>query len=128
MPLVKANDPYIQPDRKPALLFQLERRVDVNGSSVDEALTPQWTPQRNPLDQCRTWRGTLRFQPQLKMRPYAPALTGEESREAPHNSNGDLTFLRQHERVPEVPVQTREELQVSCLNSRNPGDAPLKVR
>ena len=35
----------------------------------------------------------------------------------PQNSNGDLTFLRQHEQVPEVPVATREEIQVSCCNS-----------
>ena len=53
------------------------------------------------------------FHPQLKMRPYTPALTGEESREAPRNRNGDLNFLRQHEWVPEVPVATQEELQSS---------------
>ena len=45
------------------------------------------------------------------MRTAAPEVTGEESREAPHNSHGDWTFLRQHERVPEVPVVTREEPQ-----------------
>ena len=45
-----------------------------------------------------------------------PALTGEESREAPPNLNGDLTFLRQHEWVPEVPVATPEEFQMSGRN------------
>ena len=29
-----------------------------------------------------------------------------------------MTFLRQHDRVPEDPVVTREEPQVSCRNSR----------
>ena len=62
----------------------------------------------------------LMFHPQLEMRPYAPAPTGEESREAPRNGNGDLNFPRQHERVPEVPVATQEELQSSWRNSRKP--------
>ena len=66
--------------------------------------------------------------PQLEMRPYALAPTGQESRDTPRNLNGDLTFLRQHEWVREVPITTREELQVSCHNSRNPGDSPLSVR
>ena len=57
-----------------------------------------------------------------------PAPTGEESREAPRNSNGDLTFLRQHEWVPEVPVATREEFQGSCRNSRNPDSPPFCCR
>ena len=47
-----------------------------------------------------------------------PARTGEESWEAPRNSHGDWTFLRQYERVPEVPVITREEPQVPRHNSK----------
>ena len=35
-----------------------------------------------------------------------------------HNLHGDLTFLRQHEHVPEVPVVSREEPHVSHCNSR----------
>ena len=38
-----------------------------------------------------------------------PVTTGEESREAPHNSHGDWTFLKQHKWVPDVPVVTREK-------------------
>ena len=64
------------------------------------------------------WLPALRFRPHFQMRTKDPALTGEQSREGPHNSNGDWTFLRQHERVPEVPVVTREEPQVSCRTSR----------
>ena len=30
------------------LLFRLEWRADLHGSTRDEALTPLWTPQRNP--------------------------------------------------------------------------------
>ena len=39
-----------------------------------------------------------------------PASTGEESREAPSNLHGDWPFLRPAERVPEVPVASREHL------------------
>ena len=52
------------------------------------------------------------------MRITALAATGEESREASRNLHGDWTFLRPHEWVPEVPVITREEPQVSSHNSR----------
>ena len=52
------------------------------------------------------------------MRTSALALTGEESQEAPRNSHGDWTFLRQHEWVPEVPVITQKEPHACCRNSR----------
>ena len=71
-----------------------------------------------PQHPCNQGRGTLRFRPQLQMRTLAPAAAGEESLEAPRDSHGDLTFLRQHERIPEVPVVTPEEHQVSCHSSR----------
>ena len=47
------------------------------------------------------------FWPQLQMRTSAPAMTVEESWEAPHNSYRDWTFLRPHERVPEVPIRVK---------------------
>ena len=59
-----------------------------------------------PRDPCQHWRGTLRFQPQLQMRTSATAATAEECREALNNSHGEWTFMRPHERVPEVPVIT----------------------
>ena len=40
------------------------------------------------------------------MKIYSPAPTEEESLEAHHNLHGDLTFLRQLEWVPEVPILT----------------------
>ena len=52
---------------------------------------------------------------QLKKFPDIPVSTGEETREAPErspsNSHGDWPFLRPPERVPEVPVESREHLQ-----------------
>ena len=47
-----------------------------------------------------------------------PGTNWRGNRGAPHNLHGDLTFLRQHERVLEVPIVTQEEPQVSCRNSR----------
>ena len=76
----------------------LERNPEDPGSAPDEDLGPS-----------TAWKGILRFQPQLQMRTATPAVTGEKSQEAPSNSHGDWTFLRPHERVPEVPVVTREK-------------------
>ena len=63
-------------------------------------------------------RGNLSFWPQLQMKTSALVATAEESRGAAGNSHGDWTFLRPHDRVPEVPVVTREKIQVCCHNSR----------
>ena len=48
----------------------------------------------------------MRFRPQHQMKPYASALNGKESQEAPCNSNGDWTILKQCEQAPEVTVAT----------------------
>ena len=45
-------------------------------------------------------------------------MTPEHSCARPHNSNGDLTLLRQHERLPEFRVVPGEESQASRHNSR----------
>ena len=70
-------------------------------SSVD---APQ-----EPRDRCRPWKGNLRFWPQLQMGTLAPEATAEESQGAHRNWSGNWTSLRPHERVPEVPIITREE-------------------
>ena len=53
-----------------------------------------------------------------KMRPDPPPVTPEHSRARPHNLNADLTFLRQHERLPQFPVLPGEESQATRRNSR----------
>ena len=90
--------------------------------------SPVETPEE-PRDPVWPWRGNLKFWPELQMRTSAPAVTAEESLEALHNSHGHWTFLRPQERVPEVPIVTWEELQVSCRNSKKKtGDSPLNTR
>ena len=54
--------------------------------------SPVETPEE-PRDPCRQGRGNLRFRPQLQMRTSAPAVTAEESQQAPRNSHGDSMFL-----------------------------------
>ena len=58
------------------------------------------------------------------MRPDPPAMTPEHSCARPHNSNGDLTLLRQHKRLPEFPVVPGEESQASHRNSRQTTRCP----
>ena len=67
--------------------------------------SPVNTPEE-PCGPCWHWRGILRFWPLFQMRTSATAVTAEECREALHNLHGDWTFMRPHERVPEVPVIT----------------------
>ena len=102
-PLKKATEPYVNSTGSLTML-----RPD----------SPVKTPGEH-RNQCQHSIESLRYQPQLQMRTTTLAATGKESREGPRNSHGDWTFLRQHEGVPEVPVVTREESDVSCCNSRN---------
>ena len=67
---------------------------------------------------CCNLRNTLRFPLPCELRPDSPAVTPEHSRACPHDSNGDLTSLRQHERLPEFPVVPGKESQVSSRSSR----------
>ena len=66
----------------------------------------------------RNSRNTLRFPFPCELRPDSPAVTPEHSCARPHNLNGELTSLRQHERLPELPVVPAEEPQASRHNWR----------
>ena len=72
-------------------------------------LTPLGTPEV-PQDPCQHWRGILRFQdrPTQVLRPQNRWERNPER--PPSNSHGDWPFLRPPERVPEVPVISREHL------------------
>ena len=98
-------------------MHQPERNTD---STVETSEEPRVPRQHR--------RGNIRFQPQLQMRTLAPAAAGEESLEAPHDSHGDLTFLRPLEWVPEVSVVTREEHQFPAATQEKTEDSPLKAR
>ena len=63
-----------------------------------------------PQDPCQQRTGILRFRHRLHTRSYDLASMGEESRESPENSHGDWPFPRPPDRVPDVPVVSREYL------------------
>ena len=73
-------------------------------------------------------RNTLRFPLPCKLRPDFPAVTPEHSCAHPRNLNGDLTSLRQHERLPEFPMVPGEESQASSHNSRQTTRCPVNAR
>ena len=73
---------------------------------------------------CRNSRNTLRLPLPCELRPDSPAVTPEHSGTCPHNSNGDLTSLRQQERLSEFPVVPGEESQASSCNSRQTTRCP----
>ena len=56
---------------------------------------------QGPCDPSLKWRGTLRFLPQLEMRPSSTAPNPVESREAPPNSTVSLISQRHPEKLPE---------------------------
>ena len=62
---------------------------------------------QGPCDRSLKWRGTLRFLPQLEMRPSSIAPNPVESREAPPNSTVSLTSQRHPEKLPEVTGTSR---------------------
>ena len=73
---------------------------------------------------CRNSRNTLRFPLPCELRPDSPAVTLEDLGAGPCNSNGDLTSLRQHERLSEFPMVTEEKPQASRHNSRQTTRCP----
>ena len=63
-----------------------------------------------PQDPRQHWRGILKFRQRLHTRSYFQASTERNPERPPINSHGHWPFLRPRERVPEVPVVSREHL------------------
>ena len=59
---------------------------------------------------------------------FIPSAMQEESRGAPHNSKADLTSLRKHERVPQVPMQLESDPKLPSTSPQKPWNSPLHVR
>ena len=71
--------------------------------------SPGETPEV-PQDPCQHWRGMLRFRHLLHTRSKTRRRRERNPERPPSNSQGDWPFLRPPERVPEVPVVSREHL------------------
>ena len=84
-------------------------------------------PGMQPRDPCLPWRGTLRFLPDLKIRPSSIAANPVESQEASPSSIVSLTSQRHPEKLPEVtgtsrgntgfPAATRERPRASFFQA-----------
>ena len=84
---------------------QLEREAELHASTQDEACLP-----------CSNSTETLKLMSEMERNPevpastrdealFIPAVTEEEFRGAPCNLIADLTSLKKHEQVPQVPMQ-----------------------
>ena len=94
------------------LLLQLGRKAHVHATLATRT-DSTGRLQKYPKIHVRTGEETSGLAP-TPHKVLGPISTGEESREtperAPSNSQGDWPFLRPPERVPEVPVVSREHL------------------
>ena len=108
-PRGKATDPLIHAKESLTLLLQLGRKRTCMPPNETRTDSPGETPEV-PQDPCQHWRGILRFQdrPTQGLRPRHRRERNPEK--PPSNSHGDWPFLRPPERVPEVPVGSREHL------------------
>ena len=108
-PRGKATDPLIHSTGRMTLLLQLGRKALFNAPTRMRTDSPGETPEV-PQDPCQAWRGILRFRHRLHkgLRPWHLREWNPESPRS--NSHGDWPFLRPPERVPEVPVVSREHL------------------
>ena len=99
-------------------------------SSIPQPKTRHDSPVPNlqgPCDRSQKGRESMRFGPQLKMRPSSIAPKPVESREAPPKSTVSLTSQRHPEKLPEVtgtgrgnpgfPTATRERPRESFFNT-----------
>ena len=69
----KPHIPMVNLTGSLTLLFRLERREDLHGSTETKPDSPVDAPEE-PRDPCQPWRGTLSFRPQQKMRTSAPTV------------------------------------------------------
>ena len=116
-PPEKATVPFVNPTGNLTLFFSSREERTCMSPNEMRPYSPVETPEETQK-QCRHWRGIQRFHSKLQIRTLAPAATAEESREAPHNSQGDKTLVRPLERVPKFSVITREKPQISHCNLR----------
>src|SRR5574342_410883 len=111
----------------------LERQAEFHASTQDEAglSCPQ---SAGTLRSESEIRGTLRFLPQLEMRPSSNAPSPVESREAPPtsrspgHSHGDPTSLAPHERLTDLAVVPREKPHTGAAAREQPRDSPVTER
>ena len=123
-PRGKATDPLIHATGSVTLLPPPWRKAHVHDPILDEDLLP-WGDSRSPQYPCQHWRGILRFRPRLHTKSEAPALKGEESREAREQFACGLSFP---EATRAGPCGPRRKLRAPAATRENPGDFALQAR
>ena len=108
-PRGKATDPLIHAKGSVTLLLQLGRKAHVHAPHETRTDSTEETSEVRQ-DPCQHWRRILRFRHRLHkgLRPWHLQEWNPESPRS--NSHGDWPFLRPPERVPEVPIVSREHL------------------
>ena len=108
-PRGKDTYPSIHAKGSVTLRLQIVRKELVHDPTGDENDSPGVTPEV-PQDTRQHCRGILRCWPRIHT-SLRPQHRWERNHErSPNNSQGDWPFLRPPERVPEVPVVSREHL------------------
>ena len=108
-PRGKATDPLIPAKGSPSLLLQLGRKAHVHAPTETRTDSPGETPEV-PQDPCQHWRGILSFRHPLHTRSKPQHRRERNPERPPSNSHVKRPFLRPPERVPEVPVVSREQV------------------
>ena len=108
-PRGKATDPLSHSTGRLTLLLQLGRKAYVHAPTRDEDLFP-WGDSRSTPRSMSALERNPQVPAPTQHKVLGPATMGEESRGAPEQLAGVWPFLRPPERVPEVPVLSREHL------------------
>ena len=108
-PRGKATDPLIHGKGRASCCYSSGGKHTCMPPLETRTNSPGETPEV-PQDPCQHWRGRLRFSTE-STHDLRPRHRRERNAERPpSNSHGDWPFLRPPERVPEVPVASREHL------------------
>ena len=105
----KATDSLIHAKGSLTTLLQLGRKSHVHAPLETRTDSPGETP-GVPQNSWQHWRGILRFGTESTQDLRPPHRRDRNPERPPSNSHGDWAFLRPTERVPEVPVVSREHL------------------
>ena len=105
----KATDPLIHEKGSVTLLLQLGRKAKVHAPLETRTDASGETPEV-PQDPCQHWRGILSFRHPLHTRSKPQHRRERNPERPPSNSHVKRPFLRPPERVPEVPVVSREQV------------------
>ena len=120
----KSTDPLIHVTGSMTLLLPLWRKAHVHAPFERRTYSAGETPEV-AQEPCKHWRGILRFRSRIHTRSLAPALKGEESREALEQFACGLSFP---EATRAGPCGPRRKLRTPAATREIPGGFALQAR